>query len=871
MSVGSNARIVSKTLGVNLEVAYRLLVTPMDRLSEKERSVRERLDSLLVRKAVAVSDDKLKMPPPPANPAQLDKAIVISRVEAAGFVIQDSIPDEREGKKGVYVSPPSMPIYPVDHQVLNAVLQAGKFFQTWRAQVLEALKGCQQYVVSGGSQEAFFNRLTSGFHKPVSCTLPEWTGSDLLDVLDATLPWKSNPHTSLSKDGRRNTEWQPNLISGFGMPHPEYEKRQKIPVGKGVEVSGVVLMYEQAQELLDHLTKGEKAFNKFANTTVGRSYLGVLVKNKVELIKRENWNVKVRPYGNYSAAATCLFGQLWAAYSSGVVRASPNNLSMSLIGHSWVGGGAEDLVDIIRGVRQGGSRIMSYADDFFIVVCLMNGQYRLLFPDIVQQDTSNGSEIALLSARVLTARISSQGAEHFPADMGAVLAAWVACAFRPECVFAKGVTARPKFWHMISGVPGTSRVDEIASAVIVSECYERDVFYHVEDDEDLATRVHMFVSVAGNLGYQIKETTLVPQRWSDGDDIEGPILGQSLVYDSELKVYLPSPKVERCFASLVYPKVNIPKQVDKIAYAMLVAMGVAVGGSAAHEVVYDACKAVWDWGRSQDILPDLSLLEVDQEAGFTGIDYLSLIVGEDGVKDFPERSVFRLMMTRDYIVPPKVHEDNFIPLDVLEGMEQQIEELSKSEDWASMAEAEDLLEKKTNMSVPSDPAAKLSASAARGGFYIPLAIPTQEPGLRPEEPEKRKANDRRLQERKAASAAKKAESEQKKSDLSRGAGPKGRDKRRGAMRAADREDEDRGKGPRGGLTEVEREEKAEYEARAKERAAKGGPSEGTKRRLAGRAKVLEDALLDPSHHMTDGERGRILDELDGIDRALRGD
>ena len=177
--------------------------------------------------------------------------------------------------------------------------------------------------------------------------------------------------------------------------------------------------------------------------------------------------------------------------------------------------------------------------------------------------------------------------------------------------------------------------------MIASECYERDVFYHVEDDEDLAVRIQQFVAVAGNLGYQIKETTLVPQRWSDGEDIEGPILGQSLVFDSELKVYLPSPKVERCFASLVYPKVNIPKAPDKVAYAMLVAMGVAVGASAAHEIVYDACKAIWDWGRSQDVLPDMSLLEVDQEVGFTGIDYVSLVVGEDGVRDFPERSLHK--------------------------------------------------------------------------------------------------------------------------------------------------------------------------------------------------------------------------------------
>ena len=229
------------------------------------------------------------------------------------------------------------------------------------------------------------------------------------------------------------------------------------------------------------------------------------------------------------------------------------------------------------------------------------------------------------------------------------------------------------------------------------------------------------------------------------------------------------------------------------------------------------------------------------------------------------------MMTREYIPPLRIHEDNAIPFDVLEDMEKQIVELSKADDWASMAEAEELVEKKNDLTVPSDPKAKLSAGVARGGFHISLSIPTKEPGLRPEDPEKRKANDRRLEERKAASAAKKAESEQKKSDLSRGVGPKGRDKRRAASRATDRESDDRDRVPKGGLTEVEREEKAEYDARASDRATKGGPSEGTKRRLAGRARALEDALLDPTRHMTEGDRGRILEELDGIDRALRGD
>jgi len=874
MSVGSNAMIVSRTMGVDLKSAYQLLSMPIDKLNAREKVVRERLDAMLQsRSATAkrVEDTQvIRMPKAPDNPPAMSVEEMARAVVDAGFKIVDSIPDVRTSKKSViYVSPYSNPILPVDAVVVGQILQAGSFHTKWKSEMAGLLQQCTQLIVSGGTQKAWLNRLHSGFSKEVECKLPAWAGEELFDVLDTILPWEAGPTTSLSFDGRRNVNYSPNLLSGYGLPYPEYTKRDDIPYDGVHKKNALLLMYEQAEEILSHLGGGEESFNKFASTPTGRAYLAVMMKNKVEMMKRENWDKKVRPYGCFSAPLAYLYSVYWAAYSNGVVQAAEDNRSMSMIGHSWIGGGAQKYVRIIQSVEPGDCRLMAYADDFFIVVVTVKGVIFLLFPDVQQMDTSIGAAMGGVVGRVAHVRLESQNMieteddqpDHFPPDYQAVGAAWRHSAFKPDVVFPKGVTARPRSSHLISGVPGTSRVDEIASAVYIGDCMEKGTFIMVEDREDLDDRIKDFLQIGKNLGLIVKPDTVTPQVWKEGDMILGPILGQSLVFNKELGEYIPSPKPERCIASLIYPKQNIPKALDRIAYSMIVAMGVAVGGAAAHEVVYEACKAVWEFGRSQNIMPDLSQINEVVDAGFEKADFSAMVFGrEEGVSPFPERSVFLHMMSSEYKVPDQ-NTHNLLSADLLEELEQKIQAL-ESGDWADQDEAE-TLERQVKGGVANEKAKPLKRADKVSGFHIPFDPPTHKPGQRPEDPEARKRNNARL------AAKKEHTTKEKRATLAVDKDDKKktpREKRQAHPEKSRPQQEYRVKTKGGGstvLTQEEQDEKHEADARV----ASGAISNARKRITLARLKRLEDELLRPD--LTPSERDRMFAEIDELDKALQ--
>lgn len=861
MSLGSNAIILKSTLGMPLPAIMRLLNTDVKFLNERERAVRETLLLKLKRPGFGFSEVKndalIRMPPPPEQPPSMSDKEVATLVKAGGFTIHNSIPDMRPGKeKSVYASPSATPTLRVDSTLLNSVLQGGPFYQKHKDTIRPILVACQAFFVSGGTQKALFTRLATGFASPVVSELPEWARTDeLFEAFKHFLPWISSISTSLSQEGRKHTTYTPNITSSYGLPYPEYQKRDDILVGQQT-INGLVLMYDQAQEITSSITKGETEFNKFINSPRGRAFAAVLIKNKVEMMERKNYDLKVRPYGAYSAPMAYLFSLLWSAYSDGVQKATPDNMSISLIGHSWIGGGATTILNIIKSVEPGESRICAYADDFFVVVRFLEGDYRLIFPDVSQMDASIGREVAEVARRYILHTLSAlQPPENFPSDFRHILQVWRLLAFRPECLFPKGVTGQPTSDHLISGVPGTSRVDEIASALIAVTAYDEKVFLHVDDDEDLEVRLQTFAGIAKRLGFTFKPATLVPQAWEDGQEIVGPILGQSLVFHEQLQQYVPKPKVERCIASLIYPKVNVVKHLDRIAYSMIVALGVAISGGAVHEIVYDACAAVWQWGKGQGVIPDYSYLATDEVAGFEGVDYSQMVFSEDGtVKDFPPQKDILAMYSVDYNVP-RVTAVSELPPDVLDELEARLAILNASTDWGDLTEAEEIEQKIQNPGLVSNATAlPVKADVERHGLHVSFGETTHPPGKRPEDAEKRRAKDRKHE--KVLEKKKEEKTQALKFDFG------GKEKRRPARPQKSQAPQEEGSKPRSRVTETEREEAAEYQARA----ASGAASNTRKRFITKRIKTLESRLEEPS--LAKGEFEAILKEIDEYDVEL---
>jgi len=854
---------------MDLTTAYRLLGAPDATLNERERAVKIKLLSVLGRKSATIDTGGaglVKIPDHPQNPKGWDDKTVVAAVKRAGFKVVNSIPDMRPGHEdAVYTSQFSNPVLPIEKVVLGQVLQAGKFYKRFQKEISMLLIKASAFMVSGGTQAGFFARITSGFAQEVTCELPEWVSAELVDAANVFLPWKHNKHTSLSEEGRANLEYSPNLVASYGLPYPEFTKRDYIPVGdKGEEKAAIMLMYEEAEEILRELVKGEQSFAAWTAKPRGRAFMAVQLKNKVELIAREKWDIKVRPYGNYSAPLAYLYSQLWAAYSSGVEMAHEENQSISLIGLSWIGGGGMKIYRLIKSVKPGQARFTSYADDFFVIVRTLDDKTYLFFFDIKQMDTSITIVIGAVAAALAQSRLTDEGRqpEHFPNDFRFVLAAWKYSAFRPEVVFAKGVVGRPTSTHLISGVPGTSRVDEVASFIICADNILEGTFHDVADLDDLKTRIPIFVSRTKRLGFVVHEETLDPQEFHDGETVVGPILGQSLYYDLDAKEYFPGPqKPERCIASLIYPKKQISKPKDRIAYAMIVSYGIAVGAAAAHEVIYEACKAIWEYGRDQGIIPDIGVMGDQMEVGFETMDYVSMVFDEEGeTKPFPERQAFKDMMFTTYNPAQIVH--TTIPLDVLDDIEQKIGSISLSTDWGDMEELAAL--KKLAAGVVSVDATKgPKADVERMGIYIPMSDLTSPPGKRPEDPEIRKKKDEAFALKIANQKLAKATA------LNMGEKVKAKDKKQIYQKKfADYDKQQRDPAhdhKHVELTLPEAEEAAEEQARK----AAGAPSERAKQFLIRRITALEDRMNDVTQTLSEEDRDNIIKEVMQIDKQLQ--
>lgn len=751
-SLGSNAVVLSRYLNIDSRKIARLLSTEAVLLNESERRLKEKLEAFCkqnITHFAAKQSGVISMPAPPPNPAAKSVGEVTTLLDLCGFSVGNSIADMRSDKKEcVYIAPLACMTYPVNHQFVGSVLQAGTYFSKYNSYVVKDLQECTKLIFSGGTEQGFFERLKTGFSVDHEITPPEWWGSDtFFSYIDTFLPWSTGLTTSLQGDDAQNNTYKINMVSSYGLPYPESSKRDEIKNLANESVNGLVQTLKDADMLLERITQGADPFKKFMVSEEGRPYFAVLAKNKTELMKRENMNKKVRPYFCYSSGLVMLFGRLFAAYSDGVEKASVDNQSMSLIGHSWISGGGERLVDLIREVKDGDCRVMAYADDFFIVIKYVNGDVKLLFPDISQMDASvkkfHIDGFARYIRFVLNGGFEETSDQVLPETYNNVLALWQRLSNQAEVVFPKGVTAVPKIPRLYSGVPGTSRVDEFCSALVAVQCDYSEVFMNVQDDGDLAGRVVRFTQLVAELGFVVKEGTMEVQTFVDGQPIVGPILGQSLVFDDELKEYLPQPLSYRCLASLIYPKAIVKAPRHRQAYGMIVALGVTVSGGCMHEHVYEACKIVWDAGKEADIIPDRSLLSQEEIAGFEGVDFVSMVFdAQNNIKPFPSRQEFKLMYTKAY-KPVKVHVNLFEDINV----DDIIERLNKLDpkDWADATEIEDLRQEREDKlsGVPKTPALvrPVKKQDERTGLTLEFGQKSHKPGQRPENPKLRREKD----------------------------------------------------------------------------------------------------------------------------------
>lgn len=857
-SIASNAVTLGRFLNVSPGVLIKLMNTSDVNLSDKQKSLKLKVIRFLAVKGTSfnASVPVIHMPPIPPSSPQLPTAALAKLVSAAGFELVNSITDIRPGKVGVYTGTYAVPTLPVNNWALMSIMQAGPLYKKHEEIIKHDLTECTLYVVSGGSEEALLKRMTAGFTSDIPVTPPDWWSDDetFFSTLSQVLPWEDRGTSDLSEDGLHDNTYVVNVTSSYGLPYPDSLKRDVI-VTKDGEVSGVELMITQAQKLLDILVEGEDALSTYVESKEGRPFFAALIKNKVELMKRTDVTEKTRPYFNFSAPLTWLFGQIFAAYSDGVPTFPYHPSSISLIGFSWVGGGAELLVQAIRNLPAGSSLIFCYADDFVVIARAVDGTVYMAFPDLRQMDL-HIRKVQTDKFAMFVRFCLSETDSHFPNAYDKVLCVWQEIAVRAEIVFAKSVTARPKSGRLLSGITGTSRVDEFVSANIIVQCKMQKIFDDLTDQDSFSAALEEFAIIALEQGQEVKPDTLGVQVFVDGETIEGPILGQSLVFDPEMKIYVPRPQSWRCLATLIYPKTAVRDGMARVSYSMIQALGVAVSGGVFYEHVYDICAAIWTQGKEKGAIPSADVISAQTDVGFEGIDYVSMVFGVDGVvKDFPTKAEIRNLFSQDYKAQPETSDQ--LTDEYVDKLLEELGQLDQSK-WGDAEEIE-LKEKSIKTGGrPVPPETKPPKPAdVRSGYRISLAPATHAPGQKPEDKELRKRKDAKFEAAKAATAAKKAQVK----SVSKEGFTKKELKSKRWVETKNSEASGTDKPKHQHRTVAEKEEEEEHKAQQAT-----GISKTREKLLVSRRVALEKALLDPSLDAT--TINRHIDEIESIDKSL---
>jgi hypothetical protein len=494
------------------------------------------------------------------------------------------------------------------------------FSDTEVSQFVDALKDSLNVIGSSGSMTGLLTRLNLGLTEVPKVNLDvgkcvEWA-SRVLAYKDIEFDYIGKSLAEVLDDV--HTELKFNLNSSAGVP---YYCKIKDALASATQVGTQIL------NAIADGTFGELAAEKRP------AIMATLLKNKQDYYEVSRLDDKIRPYFVFPFHERLLYSSLQVNLKA--KRFDESEDSGSAVGFSWNYGGGDRMYDwIIRQTKKGtGFYPCFYGDDQLWVIVSPWGSVYIVTPDFSHMDLSLTSQWGLVAYRIWR-----KSFKNLDKTWEAVLKLNCRRAFTRQ-VIIDGALAFYFKYGLASGIPGTTKFDEVASAAVngwVKERYENDMSKLHEPKDLAAWLVDIKKNVKDIFGLLFKEGTLTPYFFKENQEsYDFVFLGQTLVrvYGAERTHYIPKPQLGKLVISATTYKKAYGSTLIKQKASMQKYRSLYAGGGFLYRILANRFSEMYEIMEKRSIRPlqveDDEFTSETESSVFVDIDF------EQGDVSFP--------------------------------------------------------------------------------------------------------------------------------------------------------------------------------------------------------------------------------------------
>jgi len=405
--------------------------------------------------------------------------------------------------------------------------------QEWR----DAMEYSTNFIGSSGSLEGLLFRVNLGLTEAPSVSLDV---KECVLLARRVLKYHDVTEDFVGKSvgdmlASYGTDFRFNKNSSAGAPY--YDKITDPIVMKSV--------FETATSLLNAIAEG--TFAKMVNNRP--SLMAVLLKNKQDFYDLRTMGKKIRPYNIYGGHERMLYSIL--QFKLKPILFHEDQDSASAVGFSWNWGGGDRLYTwICNKIDKGpGFYPLFYGDDQLWVIVLTTGESYIVTPDFSHMDLSLSRDWGLVAYGVWKDSYKS-------IDKTWLRTLQLNCkrAFTRQVVIDSALCYQ--FQHGLgSGIPGTTKFDEVASAAVNGyiQAYFAENVNKINSKVGLASFLESVRGkVKSKFGLIFKEGSLDTYYFEkDQPEYQFEFLGQTLQrIQGRLRAhYVPKPSLKKMMIS----------------------------------------------------------------------------------------------------------------------------------------------------------------------------------------------------------------------------------------------------------------------------------------------------------------------------------
>jgi len=406
---------------------------------------------------------------------------------------------------------------------------------------VEALLGANAYIGSSGNMQGLLTRLVTGLLEPkvvpvlsvAECT--RWARK-AVKYRPVDVVFSGRSLAEVIADLKGEIKFNPN--SNAGVPY----------YCKLATVGTMRQALEVGSEMLDAIAEGK--FEAFVENRP--SLMAVLLKNKQDYYKVENLANKIRPYFVYPLHERLLYSALHCKLKAVRFDEDYSADMASAVGFSWNYGGGDRMYDwIVAQTRKGEGFYSTFYGDDQLWVIVGGGSHStyIVTPDFSHMDLSLAPQWGQVAYSVWRGAF-----KHFDNTWDAVLKLNCKRAFVRPVIVDGALTFNFKY-GLGSGIPGTTKFDEIASATVngyVSEMFEARKGTWEGIEQLLPILMQIKKDVERKFGLVFKDGTLQPTPFVEGSEsYDFVFLGQKLIrmHGERNKHYVPKPELVKLMLS----------------------------------------------------------------------------------------------------------------------------------------------------------------------------------------------------------------------------------------------------------------------------------------------------------------------------------